>query len=42
MRGWHFKGHNYAAHDHGIDQWFITLGDMREDGSFPFVAPRKP
>ena len=65
MRGYYFKGHNYAAHNHaiasaaahmaygamwgdarafdlGIDQWFITLGDMREDGSFPIEARRGP
>ena len=30
------------AFDHGVDQWFITLGDMREDGSFPIEARRGP
>ena len=25
---------------HGIDQWFITLKDMRRDGSFPIEARR--
>lgn len=25
---------------HGIDQWNITLGDMRDDGSFPIEARR--
>ena len=28
------------AFGHGIDQWFITLGDMRTDGSFPIEARR--
>ena len=28
------------AFNHGIDQWFITLGDMRPDGSFPIEARR--
>lgn len=28
------------AFGHGIDQWFITLGDMRDDGSFPIEARR--
>lgn len=28
------------AFGHGIDQWFITLGDMRSDGSFPIEARR--
>ena len=28
------------AFGHGIDQWFITLGDMRADGSFPIEARR--
>ena len=28
------------AFGHGIDQWFLTLGDMRDDGSFPIEARR--
>lgn len=29
-----------AAFGHGVDQWFITLGDIRRDGSLPIEARR--
>ncbi len=29
-----------AAFGHGVDQWFITLGDMRRDGSLPIETRR--
>jgi len=29
-----------TAFEHGIEQWFITLGSMRKDGSFPIETRR--